>query len=68
MRVREIIEMLEDLDPNLEVRFASQPNYPLEYSIEDIVIIQSETKKVVYLSEGYQYGYLPSIVKEELGW
>jgi hypothetical protein len=33
MNARELIELLEDLDPNTEVRFMSQPSYPFEYSI-----------------------------------
>lgn len=48
-----------------EVRFAGQPNYPLEYTIKSNVVIE-EGK--VYLGEARQVGYLKGIIKEEMGW
>lgn len=35
MTVGELIELLEDMDHDLEVRFAQQPNWPFEYSVAD---------------------------------
>lgn len=37
MQVRELIEMLEGMDPDAEVRFASQPSWPFEYAINEVV-------------------------------
>lgn len=37
MTVAELIEMLEDMDPEAEVRIAQQPSWPFEYSIKDVV-------------------------------
>ena len=37
MTVRELIDALENFDENQEVRLAQQPNYPFEYSIDNIV-------------------------------
>jgi hypothetical protein len=37
MTVGELISMLEGLDEEANVFFMSQPNWPFEYSIEDIV-------------------------------
>ncbi len=34
--VQDLINFLEDMDPNAEVRFASQPSWPFEYSIADV--------------------------------
>jgi hypothetical protein len=74
MTVGEMLDMLEGLDPDMEVRFASQPNYPFEYDINDIVVVEVENKRtgdseeVVYLEEGRQIGYLPGDVSRELGW
>ena len=66
--------MLEGLDPDTEVRFASQPNYPFEYDIDNVVVVEVENKRTgdseesVYLEEGRQIGYLPGDVSRELGW
>lgn len=35
MTVDDLREILEDLDGNMEVRIAMQPNWPFEYSIDD---------------------------------
>ena len=74
MTVAELIAELEFMNPDTEVRFASQPNWPFQYSIYDIVEVEvekrntDETETVVYLVEGSQIGYLPSESKDELGW
>lgn len=71
MTVKELIEELEYLDPDAEVRFASQPNWPFEYDIRSIsqeVMVNSNRDSVVYLEEGRQIGYLPEPAKNILGW
>ncbi len=74
MTVEDLIYELENLNPETEVRFASQPSWPFEYSIREIVICNDEgrnggeEKEVVYLGEGRQLGYLPGTAKDELGW
>ena len=77
MTVYDLIELTHELasraeaDESLlekEVRFASQPNWPFEYSIEDNYGEPVETANAVYLAEGRQIGYLPGEVKEQLGW
>jgi len=71
MTVAELIEMLEELQPNKEVRIASQPSWPFEYDVKGIIdgnellerdedtneIIESEFSEYVYLVEGEQFGY-----------
>ena len=37
MNVAELIERLEDMDPEAEVLFISQPHWPFEYSIDGLV-------------------------------
>lgn len=37
MTVFELIELLQDLPEDAEVRFAQQPSYPFEYSISNVV-------------------------------
>lgn len=71
MTVRDLIDELEYMDPNAEVRFASQPNWPFEYDIRSItreVSTNTNIDPVVYLEEGRQIGYLPEEAKDELGW
>ena len=81
MNIRDLIEELEmiadenDDGQEIEVRFASQPSWPFEYSIDGIVIApkfddqDNDTgQTIVYLGEGQQLGYLPRVVKNELGW
>ena len=68
MTVEELISQLEDLDPNLEVRFAAQPRWPFEYSIKSVVEVELEEEVVVYLEEGNQLGYLPKEASDALDW
>ena len=72
----ELLDALQEMDPDTEIRFASQPSWPFEYSIHDIVIVDDEPEQddceestqIVYLVEGRQIGYLPHEAKEEIGW
>ena len=65
---------LEQLNPDAQVRFASQPSWPFEYSIYSVVQVEIEDRstgdvvETVYLEEGRQIGYLPKEAKDELGW
>ena len=68
MTVSELKEILEHYDDDMEVRFASQPNWPFEYSILDAVMVHVDEEDVIYLEEGQQLGYLSREAKEELGW
>ncbi len=79
MTVGELIQELKYMDEDATVRFASQPNWPFEYSIHGVVqttVNKSgeytddgyEQEDVVYLEEGRQIGYLPKEAKDELGW
>lgn len=74
MTVQDLMDLLSELPSDMEVRFASQPNYPFEYSIDDAVVVEVENNRtgeeteILYLSEGRQIGYLPGSVSSELGW
>ena len=72
MTVRELIEELKYMDGDATVRFASQPSWPFEYSIngvvQTIVDNRGNEEDIVYLEEGRQVGYLPKEAKDELGW
>ncbi len=70
MTVEELFYFLEEnldngtIDLDHEVRFASQPHYPLESSIDDVHYIDG----IVYLSEKHKERYLPAEVAEALNW
>ena len=69
MTVAELIEELEYMDQDTEVRFASQPSWPFEYSISSVVEVDvDDSTPVVYLEEGSQLGYLPTEAKNQLMW
>ena len=73
MTVGELIQELKYMDEDATVRFASQPNWPFEYSIYGVVQttvkdIRDNEEDIVYLEEGEQVGYLPKEAKDELGW
>ena len=69
MTVQELIETLNFMNPDSQIRFASQPSWPFEYSISDAVETEDEEGfPTVYLVEGHQIGYLPDNAKEEIGW
>jgi hypothetical protein len=38
MKVKDLIELLEDLDPEANVLIASQPNWPFEYSVAGVAV------------------------------
>ena len=63
--VEMLIEELEHMDPEAEVRLAFQRNYPLEYTFGDIV---SARDGKVYIGEGSQVGYLNDEGTEALEW
>ena len=74
MTVRQLIEELEFMNQDAEIRFASHPSWPFEYDIDDVISAEIENRRtgeaeeVVYLAEGCQLGYLPSEAKNELMW
>ena len=72
MTVGELIQELKYMDEGATVRFASQPSWPFEYSIngvvQTIVDNRGNEEDIVYLEEGRQVGYLPKEAKDELGW
>jgi hypothetical protein len=75
--VRELKEFLEQFPDDVEVRYAAQPRWAFEYSIElhehDPVAVRKndysdEKVQAVYLAEGRQLAYLPSAASVAIGW
>ena len=77
MTVAELIETLSGFNPDSEVRLASQPKWPFEYSISEVIAalsddadIHSDTRdlEIVYIAEGTQIDYLNGDAIAQLGW
>ena len=79
MTLEELIEELQYLQQSgvpgdTAVRFASQPSWPFEYSINSVQEVQiddeeaDEPDTVIFLEEGRQLGYLPAEAIFQLGW
>lgn len=70
MTVADLMYELSQMEPEAEIRFASQPSWPFEYSIDSMVVVEDDDAvyPTVYLVEGSQLGYLPGYVKDEIGW
>jgi len=66
--VDEAVEFVGEREAeNVEVRYASQPSWPFEYSIEND-FVAGDDNTVFYLVENTQIGYLPSEIKDDIGW
>ena len=68
MTAQELIDILEDADPETEIRLAIQPAWPFEHRVSGAEIVGDGEKDVVYLYEAGQIGYLPGDVTEAIGW
>lgn len=80
MTVGDLLDILEGLDENAEVRIAHQPAWAFEYEINDVVPVEPMDEEdvadryngngatVVYLVDGRQLGYLPSEAAHQIGW
>jgi len=67
MTVGGLIEYLEDLDLEAEVRLAQQPQWAFEYSVGEVAGVETEDGQVIYIGEGAQLAYLPSAAQQALG-
>jgi hypothetical protein len=68
MTVEELMELLQDMPPEAEVRFASQPSWPLDYQINNVITVETEDDVTVFLAQGEQVGYLCGDAVMQLGW
>jgi hypothetical protein len=74
--VGELITALHRYDPTTPVRIASQPSWPFENTIGQVVGTPQDADgdtaptepAVVWLAEGTQVGYLPEAAATALGW
>lgn len=84
MTVGELMEVLERMPGDAEVRLAMQPSWPMQHDVRVAVLVEGgegyeleegfpETveEEEVYLVDGgqvYEAPYLPGIARNEIGW
>lgn len=64
MKVKDLIEQLKSMNPEAEIRLATQPEYPFENSVSDVYETEDESK--VFICEGSQIGYLDEEVTNNI--
>ncbi|WP_435127166.1 hypothetical protein [Actinacidiphila sp. bgisy144] len=60
-----LLQHLQNLDPNLRVRIAVNPDFPFAHFLGTNLVINDG---LVYLVEDGQEGYLPTAVSDRLSW
>lgn len=78
MTLTDLIRRLEDdglifvedggigINEDCEILMAQQPNWPLEFQVRDIALVEIDNKSVLYVVEGEQNGYLPQEANEQI--
>lgn len=65
LTVGHLLSQLQDLDPNLRVRLAVNPDFPFAHFLGTSIVISDG---VVFIAEDGQDGYLPTAVRSLLSW
>ncbi len=69
MLVAELIEMLQEMDEDAQVKFAYQPSWPMEQRVTEAVQVNIKEENIVYLANAFGgNNYLLQEACEELGW
>ncbi|MEV0537938.1 hypothetical protein [Kitasatospora sp. NPDC050463] len=63
--VRDLLAQLQNLDPNLRVRLAVNPDFPFAHYVGTDVVVHDG---IAYIGEDGQDGYLPHAVSNHLAW
>jgi hypothetical protein len=75
--VGDLIAALHRYDPATPVRLATQPGYPMEHALGQVVCTPDDAEgdgiprtdpPVVWLAEGQQVGNLPGLASNALAW
>lgn len=75
--VGDVIDALSGYDPTTPVRIATQPGYPMEHLLAQVVCTPDDAEgdgtpptepHVVWLGAGEQVGHLPESAADALGW
>ncbi|TQF02028.1 hypothetical protein E6W39_06735 [Kitasatospora acidiphila] len=65
LTVGHLLTQLQNLDPNLRIRLAVNPDWPFTHLLASTVVVHDGH---AYLAEDGQEDYLPTAVRDELAW
>ncbi|WP_441245261.1 hypothetical protein [Kitasatospora sp. McL0602] len=65
LTVHDLLAQLQNLDPNLRVRLAVNPDWPFAHYVGTEVVVHDG---IAYIGEDGQDGYLPPTVRDHLAW
>lgn len=65
LTVGHLLRLLRDLDPNLPLRLAINPDWPFAHFVGSQVVVHDGT---AYLADNGQEEYLPVVVRNTLNW
>jgi len=66
MTVQDLLALLEDLNPDLEVRLAYQPNYPLWSNLAGISVLGGDDRAYLVADPSGESGYADSALWSEM--
>lgn len=65
LTVGHLLRQLQDLDPNLPIRLAINPDFPFTHYLGTKVVVRDGT---AFIADDGQEGYLPVEVSNALDW
>ncbi|MER5613927.1 hypothetical protein [Streptomyces sp. NPDC002215] len=65
LTVGHLLRQLQELDPNLPIRLAVNPDFPFAHYVGAEVVVRDGT---AFIADDGQEGYLPAAVGDALTW
>ena len=65
MNVGELLEILEGVDPEVEIHFASQPHYPLDFNVGTAVMVDMSAEESDDYEDFVDNSHEPSLDEQE---
>ncbi|MGW7710973.1 hypothetical protein [Streptomyces sp. NPDC054771] len=65
LTVGHLLRQLQELDPNLPIRLAVNPDFPFAHYVGAEVVVRDGT---AFIADDGQEGYLPAAVCDALAW
>ncbi|MGV9427987.1 hypothetical protein ACWDO7_27315 [Streptomyces sp. NPDC003656] len=65
LTVGHLLNQLQDLDPDLPIRLAVNPDWPFAHYIGTDIFVRDG---IAYIADDGQEGYLPPAAREALAW
>ncbi|MCX4870864.1 hypothetical protein OHU11_03805 [Streptomyces sp. NBC_00257] len=65
LTVGHLLRQLQEIDPNLPIRLAVNPDFPFAHYVGAEVVVRDGT---AFIADDGQEGYLPTAVSDVLAW